>query len=54
VNLKEGKRNAIWFVLGAIIIIFQAFVAILFARVINVRPDIIILLREVGFALFGY
>jgi hypothetical protein len=40
VNLKEGKRNAIWFVLGAIIIIFQAFVAILFARVINVRPDI--------------
>jgi threonine/homoserine/homoserine lactone efflux protein len=22
VNLKEGKRNAIWFVLGAIIIIF--------------------------------
>jgi threonine/homoserine/homoserine lactone efflux protein len=54
VNLKEGKRNAIWFVLGAIIIIFfQAFVAILFARVINVRPDIIILLREVGFALFG-
>lgn len=54
VNLKEGKRNAVWFVLGAIIIIFfQAFIAILFARVINVRPDIIILLREVGFALFG-
>ncbi|MFT5251660.1 MAG: threonine/homoserine/homoserine lactone efflux protein [Flavobacteriales bacterium] len=54
VNLKEGKRNAVWFVLGAIIIIFfQAFTAILFARVINVRPDIIILLREVGFALFG-
>jgi threonine/homoserine/homoserine lactone efflux protein len=52
VNLKEGKRNAIWFVLGAIIIIFSSFVAILFARVINVRPDIIILLREVGFAFF--
>lgn len=54
VNLKEGKRNAIWFILGAIIIIFfQAFLAILFARVINVRPDIIILLRQVGFGLFG-
>lgn len=54
VNLKEGKRNSLWFVLGAIIIIFfQAFLAILFARVINVRPDIIILLREVGFAIFG-
>jgi threonine/homoserine/homoserine lactone efflux protein len=24
VNLKEGKRNAIWFVLGAIIIIFSS------------------------------
>lgn len=54
VNLKEGKRNAGWFIFGAIIIIFfQAFIAILFARVIDVRPDIIILLREVGFALFG-
>lgn len=54
VNLKEGKRNAIWFILGAIIIIFfQAFLAILFARVINVRPDIVILLRQVGFGLFG-
>jgi hypothetical protein len=40
-NLKEGKMQ-VWFVFGAIIIIFQAFVAILFARVINVRPDIII------------
>jgi hypothetical protein len=52
VNLKEGKRNAIWFVLGAIIIIFFKLVAILFARVINVRPDIIILLRS-RFCSFG-
>ncbi|MBU0941011.1 MAG: LysE family transporter [Bacteroidetes bacterium] len=54
VNLKEGRRNAGWFILGAIIIIFfQAYVAILFARVINVRPDIVALLREVGFGIFG-
>jgi threonine/homoserine/homoserine lactone efflux protein len=54
VNLKEGKRNAFWFVLGAVIIIFfQAYLAILFAQVIDIRPDIIILLREVGFAIFG-
>ncbi|MFQ3173252.1 MAG: threonine/homoserine/homoserine lactone efflux protein [Flavobacterium sp.] len=54
VNLKEGKRNAFWFVLGAVIIIFfQAYLAILFAQVINIRPDIITLLREVGFGIFG-
>jgi threonine/homoserine/homoserine lactone efflux protein len=54
VNLKEGKRNAIWFVFGAVIIIFfQAYLAILFARVIDVRPDIVILLREIGFGIFG-
>jgi threonine/homoserine/homoserine lactone efflux protein len=54
VNLKEGIRNAFWFVLGAVIIIFfQAYLAILFAQVINIRPDIIILLREVGFGIFG-
>jgi threonine/homoserine/homoserine lactone efflux protein len=54
VNLKEGKRNAGWFIFGAVIIIFcQAYLAILFARVINVRPDIVVLLREVGFGVFG-
>lgn len=54
VNLKEGKRNALWFVFGAVIIIFfQVYLAIQFARVINIRPDILILLREVGFGTFG-
>jgi threonine/homoserine/homoserine lactone efflux protein len=54
VNLKEGKRNALWFVFGAVIIIFfQVYLAIQFARVINIRPDIVVLLREVGFGTFG-
>jgi threonine/homoserine/homoserine lactone efflux protein len=54
VNLKEGKRNAFWFVLGAVIVIFlQAYLAILFAQVIDIRPDIVVLLREVGFGIFG-
>jgi threonine/homoserine/homoserine lactone efflux protein len=54
VNLKEGKRNALWFVFGAVLIIFfQVYLAIQFARVINIRPDILILLREVGFGTFG-
>jgi threonine/homoserine/homoserine lactone efflux protein len=54
VNHKEGKRNALWFVLGAILIIcFQVFFAILFAKIINRRPDLVTLLREVGFGIFS-
>jgi threonine/homoserine/homoserine lactone efflux protein len=54
VNLKEGKRNALWFVLGAILVIFfQVFLAILFARVIDRRPDLVALLREVGLGIFA-
>jgi threonine/homoserine/homoserine lactone efflux protein len=53
VNLKEGKKNALWFVLGAVIVIFfQAYLAILFALVIDKRPDIVLLLREVGLGIF--
>ncbi|MEN9908560.1 MAG: hypothetical protein RLZZ540_1709 [Bacteroidota bacterium] len=54
VSLKEGRRNAFWFVLGAVVVIFiQVYLAVLFARIINARPDIILLLREVGFGIFG-
>lgn len=54
VNLKEGKRNALWFVLGAIVVIFfQSFFAILFAKIINRRPDLVTLLREVGLGIFA-
>lgn len=54
VNLKEGKKNALWFVLGAVFVIFiQVFIAIFFARVINSRPDLVTLLREVGFGIFA-
>ena len=54
VNHKEGKRNALWFVLGAILVIcFQVFFAILFAKIINHRPDLVALLREVGFGTFA-
>jgi threonine/homoserine/homoserine lactone efflux protein len=54
VGLKEGRRNAFWFVSGAVLVIFfQVYLAVLFARIINARPDIILLLREVGFGIFG-
>jgi len=54
INLKEGKKNALWFVIGAVLVIFcQVYIAVLFARVIDNRPDILTLLREVGFAIFS-
>lgn len=54
VNNKEGKRNALWFVLGAILVIcFQVFFAVLFAKIINRRPDLVTLLREIGFGIFA-
>lgn len=54
VNLKEGRRNALWFILGAVLIIgFQSFFAISFARIINRRPDLVTLFREVGLGIFA-
>lgn len=54
INLKEGKKNALWFVIGAVfVILFQVSVAVLFARVIDNRPDVVTLLREVGFVIFS-
>lgn len=54
INLKEGKKNAMWFVIGAVVVIFfQVYAAVLFAHVIDNRPDVVTLLREVGFVIFA-
>ncbi|MDQ6470280.1 LysE family transporter [Flavobacterium sp. LHD-80] len=54
INMKEGKKNALSFVTGAVLVIFfQVSVAVLFARVIDNRPDVVTLLREVGFVIFS-
>ena len=54
INLKEGKKNALWFVAGAVlVIVFQVYIAVLFAHVIDNRPDIVTLLREIGFVTFS-
>jgi threonine/homoserine/homoserine lactone efflux protein len=54
INLKEGKKNALWFVIGAVLVIFfQVYLAVLFAHVIDNRPDVVTLLREVGFVIFS-
>lgn len=53
VSIRDGRERALLFVTGAVIIIFfQTLAAILFARLIDSRPDLLILLREIGFGIF--
>jgi threonine/homoserine/homoserine lactone efflux protein len=53
VSIKEGRDRAILFIAGAVIIIFfQTLTAIVFARFIDSHPNVIVLLREVGFGIF--
>lgn len=53
VSIRDGREKALLFVFGAlIIIVFQTFLAILFARFIDARPDVVVVLREIGFAIF--
>lgn len=53
VSMRDGHERALFFISGAVVIIFfQTYLAILFARFIDSRPDVIVLLREMGFLLF--
>ena len=53
VSLNEGRTRALVFAAGAtLIVLIQTFVAVLFARFIENNPEIVILLREVGLAIF--
>ena len=53
VSLVEGKKRAMVFVFGALIIIFlQTYVSVIFAQYINHHDEIVILLREIGLLIF--
>jgi threonine/homoserine/homoserine lactone efflux protein len=53
VSIRDGHEKALIFITGAvIIIIFQTLAAILFARYIDSRPDVVVLLRELGLVIF--
>lgn len=53
VSLNEGRTQALIFAAGATaVVIVQTFIAILFARFIDANPDVVILLREIGLAIF--
>lgn len=53
VSLKDGRNEAISFAIGAtIVVFFQTFFALLFAKFIDSRPDVINKLQEIGFLIF--
>ncbi len=53
VSLKEGRTRALVFAAGAsIIVLFQTLIAVLFAHFIDQNPQVVMMLREVGLAIF--
>lgn len=54
INLQEGKNVALSFAIGAaVIIFFQTFIAVLFARFINNHQEIVATLQEIGIFVFS-
>jgi len=53
ISLQEGKNVALSFALGAsVIIFFQTFIAVLFARFISNHQEIVATLQEIGIFVF--
>jgi threonine/homoserine/homoserine lactone efflux protein len=54
ISTQEGRNEALSFAVGAsIIIFFQTFVAVLFARFINNHQEIVTTLQEIGIFVFS-
>ena len=53
VGVNEGRTRALIFALGAsAVVLFQSFIAVIFAQLIDSNPEILNLLREVGLVIF--
>jgi threonine/homoserine/homoserine lactone efflux protein len=53
VSMRDGRNRALWFAFGAsIIVFFQTLLAVLFARFIDRRADISVILQEKGLVIF--
>jgi threonine/homoserine/homoserine lactone efflux protein len=53
VSLKEGRTQAMIFASGAtLVVLFQTYIAVVFAQFIDANPDVLILLREIGLGIF--
>ena len=54
ISTQEGKNVALSFALGAsVIIFFQTFIAVLFARFISIHQEIVSTLQEIGVFVFS-
>jgi threonine/homoserine/homoserine lactone efflux protein len=52
-SINDGRKRAMLFVLGALIVIFfQTYISIIFAQYINKNAEVIVLLREIGLFIF--
>ena len=52
-SLNEGRTRALLFASGAsVVVMLQALIAVLFARFLDKHPEVIIVLRECGLAVF--
>jgi threonine/homoserine/homoserine lactone efflux protein len=53
ISLQDGKSRAMVFTSGAVLIVFfQTYLALIFARYIDAHQEVVILLREIGFGIF--
>lgn len=53
VSLVDGRKRAMMFVLGALIIVFfQTYLSVIFAQYIDKHNEVVVLLREIGFVIF--
>lgn len=53
ISLQDGKNRAMVFTSGAVLIVFfQTYLALIFARYIDAHQEVVILLREIGFGIF--
>ncbi|MCL9806072.1 LysE family transporter [Flavobacterium amniphilum] len=54
ISLQDGRNRAMMFTAGAVLIIFfQTYLALIFARYIDAHQNVVILLREIGFGIFA-
>jgi threonine/homoserine/homoserine lactone efflux protein len=53
VSLTDGKKRAMMFVAGALLIIFfQTYISVIFAHYIDEHQEVVIMLREIGLFIF--
>jgi threonine/homoserine/homoserine lactone efflux protein len=53
IDLADGRKRAMMFILGAIIVVFfQTYISVIFAEYISAHNEIVVLLREIGLVIF--